>query len=72
MGYHGGLYGVAPSYARVGAAQATLQLKGQTDAIIRGEERTSGAASVQQLWQQIDEQTAAVRRDMTNKYSADF
>ncbi len=71
-GYHGSLYGVPATGAYVGPGQATLRLKGQTDAIIRGQERTQGAASVQQLWQYIDEQTAAVRKEMTNKYSADF
>jgi hypothetical protein len=72
MGYTGGLYGAPSTYVGVNAMNASLQAKGQSDAIIRGQERTQGAASIQQLWNQIDEQTASVRRDMTNKYSADF
>ncbi len=72
MGYTGGLYGAPSMYVGVDAMNASLQAKGQSDAIIRGQERTQGAASIQQLWNQIDEQTAAIRRDMTNKYSADF
>lgn len=72
MGYHGGLYGVPSTYIGVNAMNASLQAKGQSDAIIRGQERTKGAASMQELWNQLDEMTAQVRRDMTNKYSANF
>jgi hypothetical protein len=46
--------------------------KGRTDAVIRGQERTRGAATVQDIWQGIDELTAATRRKFTNKYSAPF
>ena len=71
-GYNGGLYGAYGTTMGVGAGQASLRAKGQSDAIIRGQERTSGAANVQQVWQYIDESTAAIRRDLTRKYSADF
>ena len=71
-GYNGGLYGAYGTTMGVGAGQASLRAKGQSDAIIRGQERTSGAANVQQVWQYIDESTAAIRRDMTRKFSADF
>ena len=71
-GYNGGLYGGGGYTASVGAGRASLQAKGQSDAIIRGQERTQGAATVQGLWLGIDEATAAMRRKMVNKYSADF
>jgi hypothetical protein len=72
MGYTGGMYGSYGYSLSVGAGRASLQEKGRTDAIIRGQERTQGASTVQQIWQQIDESTAAIRRKMVNKYSADF
>ncbi len=72
MGYGGVYYGTPNMTASVGAGRASLQEKGRTDAIIRGQERTRGAATVQDIWQGIDESTAAMRRQMTAKYSADF
>jgi len=71
-GYDGGLYGYGGYTASVGAGRASLQAKGQSDAIIRGQERTQGAATIQNLWLGIDEATAQMRRTMVNKYSADF
>jgi hypothetical protein len=71
-GYTGGLYGGGGYTASVGAGRASLQAKGQSDAIIRGQERTQGAATVQNLWVAIDESTAQMRRKMVGKYSADF
>ena len=72
MGYSGSLYGAQNINVSVGAGQASLRAKGQSDAIIRGEERTRGAASVQEIWRAIDEATSAIRRKMVSKYSADF
>ena len=68
----GQLFG--PQGVSVGLApgQAQLQAKGRSDAIIRGEERTRGATTVQDIWQGIDESMAKIRRDMTAKYSANF
>lgn len=71
-GWGAGMYGPQATVAGVGPGQATLREKGRTDAIIRGQERTSGAATVQQIWQGIDKTTAEVRRSMVKKYSADF
>ncbi|TWU43750.1 hypothetical protein Q31b_12800 [Novipirellula aureliae] len=71
-GYNGYMYGAPSVSVGVNAMNASLMEKGRTDAIIRSQERTSGAASVMQIWQQLDEATAAIRREMVNKYSADF
>jgi len=72
LGYTGGLYGPTGATFGVGPGRASLQAKGQSDAVIRGQERTRGAATVQNIWRGIDESTAAIRREMTSKYSADF
>jgi len=71
-GYDGYMYGAPTATVGVSAMNASLMEKGRTDAIIRSQERTAGAASVMQIWQQIDEATAAIRREMVNKYSAEF
>jgi hypothetical protein len=70
----GGGYSVSYGGYRMGisAAHASVREKGRSDAIIRGNERTAGAASVQQIWVQIDEETAALRREMTKKYAVEF
>ncbi len=72
MGYHGGLYGSSGYSATVTAANATRSAKGNSDAVIRGQERTQGAATVQNIWLGIDETTSKMRRTMVEKYSADF
>jgi hypothetical protein len=71
-GYWGADFGPSGVTAGVSAMNASLQEKGRTDAIIRGEERTAGAANIQQIWQQLDAATAQMRRELVNKYSADF
>ncbi len=71
-GYYGVDFGPTGVSSGVSAMNASLQEKGRTDAIIRGQERTAGANSVQQIWRQLDEATAAMRRELVNKYSADF
>ncbi|TWU41928.1 hypothetical protein [Novipirellula artificiosorum] len=71
-GYGGGYYGPSAPVVGVNSFNATMMEKGRSDAIIRGQERTAGAASVQQIWQAIDQATASIRRDMVQKYSADF
>jgi hypothetical protein len=54
------------------AARASIQAEQQADTQIRTQERISGAASVQQIWQIIDQATSAVRREMTQQYDAEF
>ncbi|QDV47652.1 hypothetical protein Enr13x_75630 [Stieleria neptunia] len=71
-GYNSGGYGPQGYTASVGAGQASLREKGRTDAIITRQERTAGAASVQQIWQVIDQETAGIRRMMTEKYQIEF
>ncbi|MCS7465102.1 hypothetical protein NZK35_00260 [Stieleria sp. ICT_E10.1] len=71
-GYNSGGYGPQGYTATVGAGQASLREKGRTDAIITRQERTAGAASVQQIWQMIDQETAGIRRTMTEKYQIEF
>lgn len=71
-GYNSGGYGPQGYTATVGAGQASLREKGRTDAIISRQERTAGAASAQQAWQMIDQETAAIRRAMTEKYQTEF
>ncbi|QDS86532.1 hypothetical protein EC9_06960 [Rosistilla ulvae] len=72
MGYDGYGYGTQGYSVSVGGAQAAVREKGRTDAVIRGQERTRGAGSVQQIWQDIDGATAEIRQVMTSKYSAEF
>lgn len=71
-GYYGVDFGPTGSTVTLGAGRASLQAKSRSDAVIRGQERTAGASTVQGIWQQIDEMTAETRRKMVNKYSADF
>ncbi len=71
-GYNSGGYGPQGYTVSVGAGQASLREKGRTDAIITQQERTAGAASVQQIWQMIDQETAGIRRAMTEKYQIEF
>jgi hypothetical protein len=73
-------YGSYSDYGPVGGYRAGYAVdlyagareKGRSDAIIRQQERTRGAASAQQMWQQIDTQTADIRRAMTQKYKEEF
>ncbi len=39
---------------------------------IRTQERVSGVATVQSIWKNIDEATAMIRREMTQKYEVEF
>ena len=71
-GYHGGLYGMTGAVAGIDGFHASLIEKGRTDAIIRGQERTQGASTVQDIWQGIDENMAAMRRSLTQKYQVEF
>lgn len=71
-GYNADGYGPQGYTVGIGAGQASLREKGRTDAIITRQERTAGAASVQQIWQMIDQETAAIRRAMTEKYQQEF
>jgi hypothetical protein len=71
-GYNAAGYGDQGYTVRLGPGQASLQAKGRTDAIITRQERSSGAATVQQIWQTIDQETAATRRALTQKYQIEF
>ena len=71
-GYNAAGYGPQGYTVQLGAGRASLQEKGRTDAIISRQERTAGAASVQQVWQTIDQESAAIRRTMTEKYQTEF
>lgn len=80
-GYYGGYRGYYNSYgagygvSRAGAvnlAQDALRAEQQAETVVRTQERVAGAAAVQQLWTQIDQATAEIRRDMTAKYQVEF
>jgi hypothetical protein len=71
-GYHGGAYGMQGVSAGIGAGRASLIEKGRSDAVIRGQERTSGASNVQQIWQQLDKDLADMRRKLTVQYKVEF
>lgn len=72
MGYHGGLYGATGYSVSMMPGQAALQEQGRTNAIIRTQERSAGAATVQEIWRQMDDAQSQMRRQMTEKYSAEF
>jgi hypothetical protein len=69
VGYGGYRAGYAGSYVNPYYANRE---KGRSDAIIRRQERTLGAANVQEMWQTIETATADIRRAMTAKYNAEF
>jgi hypothetical protein len=72
-GYYGGYGGYRSGYA-IGynnPYEATRE-KSRTDTMIRSQERTRGAASAQQMWQDIESATADIRRVMTKKYNSEF
>ena len=73
-GYGYGTYGGYRTGYGVGYTNlyGAAQEKGRTDAVIRSQERTRGAASVQQIWQTIEAATADIRQVMTKKYQAEF
>jgi hypothetical protein len=48
------------------------RVQGQQNAAIRMQERVSGAETVRTIWKNIDEATAMVRREMTQKYEVEF
>lgn len=84
-GYYGGSYGGYRGYynsygagygvgqgGAVNLAQSSLRAEQQAETVVRTQERVAGAAAVQQLWTQIDQATAEIRRDMTAKYQVEF
>ncbi|MCO8122825.1 hypothetical protein NHH03_13840 [Stieleria sp. TO1_6] len=71
-GYGGAGYGSAGYSVSLGAGRASVNEKGRTDSNIRSQERTRGAASVQEIWRQIDDSVAGIRREMTEKYNVEF
>lgn len=48
------------------------RVQGQQTAAIRMQERVSGAETVRTIWKNIDEATAMIRREMTQKYEVEF
>ena len=48
------------------------QQQGREIAQIHTQERSKGAKSLQDIWSQIAGETAAMRRELVNKYSANF
>lgn len=71
-GFWGVNFGPTGVTAGVSAMNASRQAEDRARAEIRMEERATGAANVQEIWRQLDEATAAMRRELVNKYSADF
>ena len=51
---------------------ASRQQQGREIAQIHTQERSKGAKSLQDIWSQIAGATAAERRRLVGKYSADF
>jgi hypothetical protein len=71
-GFWGVNFGPSGMTPMVSGMNASRQAEDRARAEIRMQERTSGAANVQEIWRQLDEATAAMRRNLVNKYSADF
>jgi len=70
-GYGGYRAGYGYGYGYTSPWMANRE-KGRTDAIIRQQERTYGAAQSQEMWQAIEKQSAEIRRVMTEKYKFEF
>ncbi len=69
-GNGGGSYG---GYRSGGSyAHASIRAEGRNNANIRTQERSRGAGTVQNIWQQIDEAAVQVRRNMTTKFEVEF
>lgn len=73
-GYRGYYNGYGTGYQGTGfnVARDAVRAESQADTVVRTQERVAGAAAVQQLWTQLDQATAEIRRDMTVKYQAEF
>ena len=65
-------YGPQAMGSGVSAMNASRQQQGRDIAIIHTEERSKGAKSLRDIWRQIDNQTAAMRKYLVNEYSANF
>lgn len=48
------------------------RVQDSANAAIRMQERVGGASTVQTIWKNIDEATAMIRREMTEKYEVEF
>jgi hypothetical protein len=48
------------------------RIQSQENAAIQTQERVSGVATVQSIWKNIDEATAMIRREMTQKFEIEF
>ena len=72
MGYGSTPYGPQGIGSGVSAMNASRQQQGREIAQIHMQERSQGAKSLEDIWSQIAGETAAMRRQLVNKYSADF
>jgi hypothetical protein len=72
MGYGSTPYGPQGMGSGVSAMNASRQQQGREIAQIHMQERSQGAKSLEDIWSQIAGETAAMRRQLVNKYSADF
>ena len=72
MGYGSTPYGPQGMQAMVTSMNAGKQQQGNEIAQIHMQERARGAKSLEDIWNQIEGETAAMRRQLVNKYSADF
>ena len=68
-GYGYGYGGFSYSYYDL---RSGARAQDKANAAIRMEERVSGVANIQSIWKNIDEATAMIRREMTQKYEVEF
>lgn len=67
--YNGGWGGYSYSYFDL---RSGARAQDKANAAVQMEERVSGVATVQSIWKNIDEATAMIRREMTQKYEVEF
>ncbi len=67
--YNGGWGGYSYSYFDL---RSGARAQDKANAAVQMEERVSGVAAVQSIWKNIDEATAMIRREMTQKYEVEF
>lgn len=72
-GYNSGYgYGYGGYTFRYFDMRSGARIQSQQNAAIRTQERVSGVATVREIWKNIDEATAMIRREMTQKYEVEF
>lgn len=65
-------YGSIPYTYGMDPFHASLRAKGQTDAAMTSQVRSQGSATVQEIWQRIDQETVLMKRELTSRYSTNF